>query len=149
LIGCEQMPRLGDRPVAKHILAVLEQSKGVGFRIADLVKEMAKQGWRHSGNAMGDNCKLLVEQELIVEREQYYGIPKDGDITVPESRPKLHLPYMSRQPKPERDRCDKCHRKFEQGDKFYIRAIGGVKLYVCEECHEQKTTSAPIAPCLF
>jgi hypothetical protein len=54
------MAKKGDRPVSKHIVAFLEQHKGIGYRIADLIKEMSEQGWRHGDNAVGDNCKLLV-----------------------------------------------------------------------------------------
>jgi hypothetical protein len=139
LIGCEQMSRLGKRPVAEHILAVLEQSKGVGYHIADLVREMAKQDWHHTGNAIGDNCKLLVEQELIVERDKCYGIAKDGDITIPEPPPKhTSKPKPKR---PERDRCDRCGRKFEWGDKFYMRQFSNVSLCLCEDCYVLKVTT--------
>jgi len=77
--------RKGDRPVSKHIVAFLEQHKGIGYRIADLIKEMSEQGWRHGDNAVGDNCKLLVKQNMIMKRNYFwYGIPNDGEITVPE-----------------------------------------------------------------
>jgi len=138
--------RKGDRPVSIHIVAFLERHKGMGYRIADLINELTEQGWHHGDNAVKDNCKLLVKQGLILKRNHFwYGIPKDGEITVPElSEPKQKVikpkqpPKSTYLPKPKHDHCDTCGRKFERGDKFYIRNFSNVQLFLCEDCYAPK-----------
>jgi hypothetical protein len=145
------MAKKGDRPVGRHIMAFLEQHEGIGYRIADLITEMSEQGWRHGDNAVGDNLKLLVKQGLIIERNNFwYGIPKNGEITIPESsKPKQkpghqsvieskQSPESTYIPKPKHDHCDTCGRKFERGDKFYVRNFSNVQLVLCEDCHAPK-----------
>jgi hypothetical protein len=119
--------RLGYRPVSIHIMEFLEQHVGEGFCIADLIKGMAKQGWRHGGNAILDNCRLLIEQGKIIGVWRFYGIPKDGNINVPKPPPKqISLPKQQQKqryvclvtkPKPSMKKRD-VFRLAEEWDKF-------------------------------
>jgi hypothetical protein len=64
-----------DRPVAKHVLATLEQNKGFGLREADIVRQVRKNGWMHMQYAVEYNLKYLVKKAKIIYADPYFGIP--------------------------------------------------------------------------
>jgi hypothetical protein len=67
--------RKDDRPVAEHILAVLEENKGKGLRFRDLKMAMGRHGWFHVDSSIVQNYTWLVKQGNIVKIGRYYGIP--------------------------------------------------------------------------
>ncbi len=82
--------RKGDRIVARHILAVLEEHKGKGLRFRDIKIEMAKHGWFHVDCSIVQNYNWLLKQGKIAKIGHYYGIPivrEDGTgyIEIPKS----------------------------------------------------------------
>ena len=68
------MTRKGDRIVARRILHVLEQNKGVGMRFSEIFRALAKNGWLHSQKPMSDNFKFLIEQKKLVHIGNQYAI---------------------------------------------------------------------------
>lgn len=131
------MPVKGNRPVAEHLMIFLQQHEGVGFYILKLQREMAKQGWRHTGSAIYDNCQILFQQGFIVCREQHYGIAKDGRMMIPglskPKKPRLILPKLSPL---EHERCDRCGKKFESNNEIHKRKFSNMAepVYLCGDC---------------
>jgi hypothetical protein len=82
----------GQRIVAEHILAILEDCKGKGKRFRDIKLEMAKRGWLHVDCSIVQNYNWLINAGKIIKVGHYYGIPikrEDGTgyIEVPGEEP--------------------------------------------------------------
>jgi hypothetical protein len=75
-------------------------------------------------------CKQI--DELMFIRRVYRAKPKQ--IFRPKRIPK---PFPLK-PSPPSGRCDRCGRKFERGEVPHIRKFSNIKLYLCDDCHEQK-----------
>lgn len=136
------MSRLGNRPVAKHIIEVLEKNNNEGMCLAEIQKGLIEQGWRHCIGSVRDNCMLLAQNGLLVKIGDQYSISLGRNHETGSINNLKVLDSTPFEPKP--DRCDRCGRKFEHGDKFFVRDFRNVRLYVCEECHEQKATVTSI-----
>ena len=73
------------RIVDKHIMALLEESKGRGLRFGDFFKTFAKRRMFHNQSDIWKNLLFLLDQKKIVkvrgDTRNFYGIPltrKDG-----------------------------------------------------------------------
>lgn len=71
-----------DRPTAEHLMIIFEPNNGLALRGTDINRALLAKGYIHTGKALMDNLKWLIEKGKIVKAGRgLYGIPnvrKDG-----------------------------------------------------------------------
>jgi hypothetical protein len=138
---------------------ILKQNNNQSMSLSKIKKMMDEQGWRHTYDAIRDNYKVLLQNDVLKESDNGCVISPgfDNDLERLDRRRFNHGgrfnhkefigKKISKLPPPlepyeyynyKCGYCDKCGRKFERGDKFYIKRFSNTQLVLCEDCHAPK-----------